>query len=477
MRRRYPALVLAVLALGTVILTTRSGRATEVATYSVAAQGWMPRVTAESGLTETWFCPGVPATGDDVQAELVIANRTGNRLVGTVLVVNDAGENTRLDLTVEGNSHAVVDLDQTLPSAIVGAVVEVEGGGALVEQVSRQPGGDSATACATSTSDEWYLADGFTVDGSTDSLILTNPGEQTVVVDVSFATREGPRAPNRYSGITVAPRSVRVLDLGEPGAGAQSEPMLAVQVHSSTGRLVVGRAQTYRGGGRNGTQVTLAQPSLREQWWFAGSHFGEGRAESYVIYNPTDDDVEAEVVILGVPIALDVDPVEVPARSVVTFDPATIDGMPAGAYAAVFATLADPSIVVERVSTRTIDDAVTTTVLAGATSRPSDGFVPTSWHVTRAPGAATEAAILIHNADNVDGTVTVYAVGASGPVPVPGMEGLTLPRSSKLTLDLTDPAALGRTLVIETSNRVFVELAFPTGLADTRYSAWAVPQG
>jgi hypothetical protein len=178
-----------------------------------------------------------------------------------------------------------------------------------------------------------------------------------------------------------------------------------------------------------------------------------------------------------VPIALDVDPVEVPARSVVTFDPATIDGMPAGAYAAVFATLADPSIVVERVSTRTIDDAVTTTVLAGATSRPSDGFVPTSWHVTRAPGAATEAAILIHNADNVDGTVTVYAVGASGPVPVPGMEGLTLPRSSKLTLDLTDPAALGRTLVIETSNRVFVELAFPTGLADTRYSAWAVPQG
>lgn len=483
MKRRYPALVLVVLAFAAVIVTTRDTRATEVATFSGAAHGWMPRVAARAGLTETWFCPGVPADGDGVDGELVIANRTASQLDGTVLLVNDARENTRRDVAVPANSQTVIDLDQVLPGGMVGAVVELEvsglqAGGAIVEQVSRQPGGTSAATCATATSDTWYLADGFTVDGSTDALVLTNPGEQTVVVDVSFATREGPRSPNRYSGIPIPPRSVRVLDLGAPGAGAQSEPLLAVRVEAAQGRLVVGRAQTFRGGGRAGAQVSLAQPELRDEWWFAGSHFGDGRAETYVLYNPTGDDVAAEVVVLGVPTVIPADPVEVPARSVVSFNPATIEGLTPGPYAIVFDTLAEPAIVVERVTTHTVEDAVTTTVLAGATTRPADGYVPSTWFVTRAPSEPTTAALRIHNADNVEGTVTVYAIGASGPAPVPSLQGVTLPLPSELlTLDLTDPVALGRTLIIETSNRVFVETAFPTGRGDTRYAAWAVPQG
>lgn len=476
MKRRYPALVLALAAFVAVIATTRATRATEVATYSVASEGWMPRVTTDANLTETWFCPGVPATGDEVQGELVIASRTASRLEGTVLLVNDRRESRRIDLAVDGWEQAVIDLDQTLPGGIVGAVVEVEGGGALVEQVSSQPTGDSSTACATSTSDEWYLADGYTVDGSTDALVLTNPGEQTVVVDVSFVTREGPRSPNRYSGLTVAPRSVRVLDLGAPGAGAQSEPVLAVRVDASQGRLVVGRSQTFRGT-REGTQVTLAQPALREQWWFAGSHFGDGRVESYTIYNPTDEDVEVDVVVLGVPAAVIADPIPVPRRSVTTFDPATLDGLPVGPYAVVFHTLAERSIVVERVTTHTVDEGALTTVIAGATSRPVDGAIPTTWHVTRAPAEATTEALLVHNADNNDGTVTVYAVGPSGRVPVPGLTDVVLPAAQRIALDLTDPAVLGRTLMIETSNRVFVETAFPSGVGATRVAGWAIPQG
>ncbi len=477
MRRRYPALLLVLAAFVAVIAVGRSTKPADVALYSVAAQGWMPRVTADPALTETWFCPGVPATGGDVQAELVIANRTGTRLEGALLLVNEERENTRLDLAVEAWSHAVVDVDGTLPGAIVGAVVEIDGGGALVEQVSVQAGATSASACATATSDEWYLADGFTVGGSTNALLLTNPGEQTVVVDVSFATREGPRAPNRYSGLTVAPRSVRVLDLGAPGAGAQNEPLLAVRVEASQGRLVVGRAQTFRGGGRAGTQVTLAQPALREQWWFAGSHFGDGRAEEYVIYNPTDDDVEAEVVVLGVPAAVDADPVSVPARSVVSFTPATLQGLPAGPYAVVFATLADRSIVVERVTTHTTEGGVQTNVTAGATSRPADGYVPTTWHVVRAPEVATADALVVHNADNLDGTVSVFAIGASGQAPIPGLEEVALPASQRITIDLTDPVAFGRTLLVRTTNRVFVETAFPSGVGDTRDLGWAIPQG
>lgn len=477
MKRRYPGLVLAVLALAALIASTRSTRSTETATFSVSVAGWMPHAPTDSGITETWFCPGVPAPGGDEQGEVVIANRSGSRMRGTVVVVNDDRANTRLDLDVAAWSSQVVDLDATLPSAMVGAIVEVEGGGAIVEQVAIAEYGTSSTPCATATSDTWYLADGFTVEGSTDRIVLTNPYEQTVVADLRFSTREGSRAPARYSGITVAPRSVRVIDLGAPGAGAQSEPLLAVTVEVSQGRLVVGRAQRYLGGGRLGGEVTLAQPALRDQWWFAGSHNGGAYAETYAIYNPTDDGVDVDVVFLGTPELVESEPIEVGPRSVVTFDPADVEGLPEGPYAAVFATLSDPAVVVERVTTQRIDDTVATTVLAGATVRPSDGHIANAWHVVRAPATATTDALVIHNADNAAGAVAVYAVGSSGPVPVPGLDDLTLPAAGQLSIDLTDPVALGRELIVETSNRVFVETAFPTGRGDTRTSAWALPQG
>ncbi|MEZ5298851.1 MAG: hypothetical protein R2697_21995 [Ilumatobacteraceae bacterium] len=70
---------------------------------------------------------------------------------------------------------ATLDLDATLPGSITGAVVEIEGGGALVEQVALDADGNSVAPCANATSDQWYLADGFTVEGSLDQVILTKP--------------------------------------------------------------------------------------------------------------------------------------------------------------------------------------------------------------------------------------------------------------------------------------------------------------
>ena len=62
------------------------------------------------------------------------------------------------------------------------------------------------------------------------------------------------------------------------------------------------------------------------------------------------------------------------------------------------------------------------------------------------------------------------AVPALTDVPLPGPDGL-------LVLDLTDPLLLGRELIVESANRIFVERAFPTGRGDLRYGSWAVPQG
>ncbi len=82
---------------------------------------------------------------------------------------------------------------------------------------------------------------------------------------------------------------------------------------------------------------------------------------------------------------------------------------------------------------------------------------------------------MIHNADNQPGTITVSALGASGPVPIPGLIDVPLAAAQRLELDLVDPVALGRPLVVEATNRVFVERSFPAGRGGLRVSSWAIP--
>ena len=474
-KRRLPAVFLTIVVIVAAVIAIRDERAANTSTFSVAVAGWMPAAPTAAGLTETWFCPGVPATGiDNVGGEVLIANRHGERMVGTVLVVNDHNESRRLDLVVDGWSTAAVDLDATLPGAMVGAVVEVDGGGAVVEQRSFHPSGDSSAACANATSDAWYLADGFTVEGSLDQIVLTNPYDQTVVADLEFATQEGSRSPDAYTGLTVAPRSVKVVDLGAPGAGAQGEAILAVTVTTARGRLVVGRFQQFLGGGRLGTQVTVASPALRDHWWFAQGVKGPGIDERFSIYNPTDDDVEVDALFLGVSELLDLIPLEVPAHQVVNFEPSSVEALPDGRHAMVFSALGKQSIVVERATTTAVGDDISTSVIAGATPR-YDGYVATTWHLAAGPAAPTEAALIVFNVDNTPGTVSVFAVGSSGPVPVTGLQDVQLPAASIITLDLTDPIVLGRGLLIESTSRVFIERSSLTGRGDTRTSSWAVP--
>jgi hypothetical protein len=473
--RRIPILVLTLIAAVALLTGARDTSSATRPQFSQAAVGWMASAPPSGALTETWFCPGVPATGaDGVNGAVVIVNRSDVQRSGSVLLYNERAENRRLALAIDPWSTATVDLDATLPGAMVAALIEIDGGGVLAEQQSLQPSGNSSAACANATSDTWFLADGSTAEGSLDQIVLSNPYDQTVVASLEFATREGPRAPGSYSGLTVPARSTRVIDLGAPGAGAQGEPSLAVTVRSSRGRLVVARSQWFLGGGRLGTQVSLAVPSPRLQWWFSNGRQGDGYTEHYSVYNPTDDDVVVDWIVLGVEQPVGGESIEVPTKQVVTFVPSAVEGFPTGGYSIVFSTLAAESIVVERSTTQVLDGQTGTSVIAGATSRP-DGYYATTWYVPQAPAEPTAGALVIHNADNSSGTITVFALGASGQVPVPGLVDIPIAAAQRLVLDLVDPITAGRPLVIDATNRVFVERSFPAGRGELRVSSWAIP--
>jgi len=477
-RRAIPALIVVSVGFAALIAVGREQPTVAEPFFATPTGAWMPAVNDNTALTGSWFCPGVPANGEDgVGGEVVVANRDDEQLIGRFTILTPDGVGASETLVVEPWSRTTIDVDAFVTAPFASVVVEIDGGRGFVEQRSQHPAGDSVTPCADNTSDEWYFADGFTVDGSIETLILTNPYDDAAVVDLVFATEAGESTPAAFQGFTILPQSVEIIPIAE--LGARDEPVIAVKVAAERGRLVVGRAQHYLGGGRLGYGVTLAAPALRDQWWFADGEAGEGITETFAIYNPTDDDVQVDVVFLGIPIEAELDniTVDVPAHQVIVYDPAADEGstLPPGRHAAVLSTLAEPSVVVERILTRPAGDSVATSVVMGAPPR-IDGYVASRWHLGIGPLVPAPAALVVYNVDNGDGTVTVEAVGPGGPSAVPGLTDLPIGAGQVITVDLVDPAVLDRELIVGSSNRIFVERLLPRGdgLAGTSGS-WALP--
>jgi hypothetical protein len=478
-RRAGPALVVVAASFAGIVA---AGSGTEVPAepfFSVPAGSWMPAVSERDALTSSWFCPGVPATGEEgVGGEVVVANRSDGQLVGRLSVLTADGEPVGQDIVVEPWSRTILDIDELVTAPFASAVVEIEGGSGFVEQRAFHPAGNSVSPCADSTSSQWYFADGFTVDGSTETLILTNPYDDTASANLRFATLAGQSTPAAFQGFTVPPRSVRLIPIAE--LGARDEPVIAVEVSAQRGRLVAGRAQHYVGGGRLGHGVTLAAPALRDQFWFADGERGDGIRETFAIYNPTNSGVQVDAVFLGIPVEAGAGTVtiDVPANGVVVFDPAddpATAGLPVGRHASVFSTLAQPSVVVERIITRPAGDAVTTSVVLGAPPR-QDGYVASRWHVGIGPSEPLAAGLVIYNADNADGAITVSAVGPAGPSPVASLSDLPIGPGAVITVDLVDPDVLDRELVIDATTRVFVERSLSRGEGRSgRSGSWALP--
>jgi hypothetical protein len=150
------------------------------------------------------------------------------------------------------------------------------------------------------------------------------------------------------------------------------------------------------------------------------------------------------------------DPITVPAGKVASWI-AGQAGVPAGRHGAVFSTDTSGSIVVERAITRQTGDTVATTVVMG--SPPS--FASTRWSMAIGTDLAIDNVLVVLNATGSEGTVTVKTLGAGGEVPVPGMEAIALPAGGVITIGVTDPTALGHPLVVESTQRIFVERLLP----------------
>lgn len=461
------------------ILAAQHTRATTSTRFAVVPHASRPYASPGAPITTTWYCPGVPAADDTVGGQIVVANPTDVALNGHITY-------TSSDATMPAVVHPLVapprdkltlDVKAAISGPFISAFVEIEGGQGMVEQRATTPAGDAVTSCVTQTSPTWYFADGWTAKNSTEQLILTNPYNDTVTVDIAFFTKNGVRRiPSAFQGDSIDGQTVKVIDVGS--SQLQDEQIIGVQVVATRGRLLVARAQDYDGDGRVGFSLDLGVPSPTEQLWFVDGDKGEGIVEQYVLFNPTDEAAEATATVLGI-LPTDgfvpPDPIDVPSGAVVTFDTKDIVGLPDGPHSMVFGSAdGKNSLVIERVLSRLVDGVPVTSVVASMTPEYA---AATRWYLPIAVDSADDQAIVVYNPYASAATITLKAVGPGGEVAVPGMDAIDLPGAGIITIPLTDPSVFGKIVVVDVTAGVYVERRLPRGHDLNGLSvSWALPE-
>lgn len=430
------------------------------AEFSRLGRATMPFVPNGDFVTSAWFCAGVPIGGPQLGGIAIVANPSEVSLTGRITTFTDAAGVAAVaaPFDVPARGTMAFDLGQMQPQGtFVSAMVEIYGGGGFVEQRADSPSGSAVSPCSNSTSSTWYFADGYTVEGSKESLVVTNPFPSDAIVSIRETTATESRIPATLQSLLVKANSVLVVS---QDLLAKRELVLAITVTSTRGRVVVGRAQEYlASAGRAGFTMTLGAPSLGDQFYFADGEVAPNVIERYSVYNASETEAVVNVAFLGLDPTVDYtnpDPLIIAPRTVVSLI-AGDAGVPAGRHGAVFSTETEGAILVERAITRTTDNTVATTVVMG--SPPS--FASNRWSMAIGTDLAVENVLVVLNATGTQGTITVKTLGAGGEVPVPGMEAIDLPASGVITIGVSDVTALGHPLIVESTQRIFVERLLP----------------
>ncbi len=293
----------------------------------------MPVAGPASELSATWFCAGGTGTPDGpADHRIVLANPTERDRPVTVTVlggevapplpsapepgapgsttstpatsrpaatstttapVPEAPAPVSRSVTVPARARVDLRLGDVLAAPIVSAVVEVPGGGVVVEHTVVGKLGVSSAPCLNQAATEWSFAVGSTARGNRELLVFMNPYPEPATLDIDFATDEGVRSTRRFEGFPVPARSVVAAYVDEDVARKDSVSAL---VRLRSGRLVVDRILSFDGtDGRKGLVVSPGVPRRAQVWSFPDGVVAEGDFAQIAVFNPGGRVAEAEV--------------------------------------------------------------------------------------------------------------------------------------------------------------------------------------
>ncbi len=448
--RRVPAIAIlaALLVAGGIVDRRSDGDGAEEATV-VSAQ--VPVAAPASARSSAWYCPGAPATGAAGDASVVIANAGSRRLTGTVTVYPDRGESRRAPISVGAAGRTSVRLADVVSAPFASALVELDGGEAVAEIVATSPLGESVSPCASSASSSWYFAEGVTTRDASEVLLALNPFPDDAVVDVVFSTEEGIVSPQALTGLLVRGQALTSINVGD---FVQRRETVSATLTARTGRLVVGRVQTFDGTtGRKGISVALGSAALGPIWYFPEGLVADGQSERFHIYNPSRTEAQVELAL-----ALDSGEAEplrltVPRESRLTVVAAEESRIPKGVpHAVTVRSLEGPDVVVER----TIDGAAPS-ARTGVSITLGSRLPALRW--ATAAGAAdenTEQWVVVQNPGEKSAYVTLNLLADGSTVLVGNFSEVEVPAGQRRAFNVSGSLRRATTPLLLTSTQAVV---------------------
>lgn len=451
--RRILGTVVIAAAVGGVVAVERHQTEPPVgATFAVGMLSGFPQAASGSRISTSWFCPGA-AAGDGLDsASVIVSNPSDAEITASVTFLSDTPAQART-VKVAGRSITSVEVLGGRTVGVVVPVVEIIGSVGTVEQQLVYAAGDVTSQCVSQTSATWYFADGFTAEGSSQRLVLTNPFPESAVVNVSYTTTQGRRTPPALQGLILAPRSARNISMAD--VGAQNEPRLAVEVVATTGQIIASRIQHYLGGGRLGYSTTVGEPTPQSEWWFASGRTGPAVTEQLIVFNPSKTDGQVNVAFFGEGITNGIPfdqastaaspstAVDVPAGGIVVIKTDDIADLPKGDHAMVVSSLGESTFVVELVLTQITGGSTFTAVTNGIPV----GLLSQQWRIPSGLTNGARNALSILNTTATDGTFTVTAVGPGGVVTLANLTNVPLGSASLVNLDVPEGVSDGEVFI------------------------------
>jgi hypothetical protein len=363
----------------------------------------------------------------------VIANPTENPASGRITWVPSEGAAQAVELQLAPYSVRVEPARASIAAGFVAAVVELDRGGVVVEQVVESGAGFDVAPCSSSASPSWHLARGATTRDAGMLLAVLNPFVDDAVVDFSFATDEGRVVPLDLQGFVVPASSLRVVGVGDH---VRLRAEIATSVVARSGRVVVGRLQSFDAtAGRQGLGLSLGAPAPGRLWHFPYGLTGEQLSQRIHVYNPGPSEalVDVELGAEGV----DVEPVEltVPARSAVVLDTGGAGRLAPGTpHSTTVRSVNDVAVVVEReLDARGGGGRLGLAAMSGA---PGGS---TRWLFAAGDtSGALDYWLVLHNPGAKAAQVSVRTFEGGQPLDIPGLQGLELAPAGRAELRLAD---------------------------------------
>jgi hypothetical protein len=434
-------------------LVDRRARTGSGEAASISAQ--VPVGAPVTARSSAWYCPGGLAGNPAADAAVVVANAGDRPLTGTITVFPDKGDSRQAPITVGPSSRAAVRLADVVTATYASAVVELDGGDAVAEMVASGTLGDSVTQCASSASASWYFAEGATTKDAAEILLVLNPFPDDAVIDVTFSTEEGLVSPQALTGLLVKGQALTPINVGD---FVQRRESVSASVVARTGRLAVGRLQTFDGTGttgRKGISVGLGAAAAGPLWYFPGGLIADGLGERFQIYNPAKQ--EAQVTLTLTLDAGEAEPLQVtvPRESRVTVVANDESRIPKGVgHSVTVRTTSGPDVVVER----TVDGASPSS-RTGLSITLGARLPATRW--ATAAGAAddnNDEWVAVQNPGTRSALVTVNLLGDGAPVIIGGLSSIEVPAGQRRELHLNTTLKRATTpLMVSSSVPVVVE--------------------